>query len=238
MYHRWAFWRRLPCTPCGGGGGSCLVLYIPLSAPQPRTSCLTFPIRRGFTVSVGAIARQWVRGAAICQCLGASGGERRRLRQISRKGDGVPEERDGVGGGEKRGCLICTPCLIVQQADGWRRGDTGEQWRWRYTKTSSLKYGSAWMCGKKGNTVAVCLCRATIHSSFFLSLSISGFLTQRLLCAPFISSIHVSLYLPHPLMFDRWHCFPASPSPLLLFNGRAVEVPCCCGTVGAIYSRG
>ena len=74
--------------------------------------------------------------------------------------------------------------------------------------------------------------------SFFLSLSISGFLTQRLLRAPFISSIHAPLYLPHPLMFDRWHCFPASPSPLLLFNGRAVEVPCCCGTVGAIYSRG
>lgn len=99
-------------SPICPGGASWAVSYIYPSVPLPGTSCLTFPIQRGFTVSVGAIARQWVRRAAICQCLAASR-KAEGCTRFLRKGDSLPDEREG-----ERESLICAP---VDGATRWVR---------------------------------------------------------------------------------------------------------------------
>ncbi|TNN87938.1 hypothetical protein EYF80_001902 [Liparis tanakae] len=68
----------------------------------------------GFTVSVGAIARQWVRRAAICQCLAASRNAEGCTRSL-RKGGSLPEE-----GGE-RGRESDLLVRLMERADAKER---------------------------------------------------------------------------------------------------------------------
>lgn len=72
-------------------------------SPVPGTSCLTFPVQRGFAVSVGATARQWARRAAICQRLAASG-EAEGCTRFLGKGDSLPEET----GEQKKKSDLCS----------------------------------------------------------------------------------------------------------------------------------
>lgn len=70
MYQHWALMPPVLYVRRGDQAKwQCIYTNLPLMG----TSCLAFLTQQGFIVSVGAIARQWVHRAAICQCLAASG---------------------------------------------------------------------------------------------------------------------------------------------------------------------
>lgn len=113
---------------------------------------LFFIIQKGFTVSVGAIARQWVRRAAICQCLAASRNAEGCTRSL-RKGGSLPEE------GDERGRESDLLVRLMERADAKERerGDIREKQRWRYAPSSQRCGYVEEMCGLRtvGKTVTV-----------------------------------------------------------------------------------
>lgn len=100
------------------GGASREVLYIPPVSLCQEHHVSLFLSKGGFTVSVGATARQWVRRAAICQCLACQRGSAEGCTRFLGGGREIASCRR-----ERR-----EKSWFAVRPDGWEeRGDLGEE---------------------------------------------------------------------------------------------------------------